>query len=67
VAIQSRRRLYPFRPRANRFVRLVDGKWKQIHTDDPGGVGVEIVQEATACPACAASHTSGADRERAGM
>jgi hypothetical protein len=60
VAIRSRRRSYPSRPLANRFVRLVGGKRKQLHTADPGGVGVVIVPEATACPACAANQASGA-------
>jgi hypothetical protein len=31
-----------------------EGKRKVYHTDDPGGVGEEIVKEAIACPTCAA-------------
>jgi hypothetical protein len=55
VVVKRRRKEYPYRPRANCFVRLNDaGKHKEYHTDDPGGEGKETVQEVIACPDCAA-------------
>jgi hypothetical protein len=56
VVAQSRPSRYPPRSRANRFFRYVNGKHKEIHTDDPGGAGTAIVREVRACPACAANH-----------
>jgi hypothetical protein len=55
VVLEERRKEYPFRSRANVVVRKPkDGKrTKTEYTDDPGGVGHEIVQEAIACPTCA--------------
>jgi hypothetical protein len=46
--VETRRREYPFRPKANQLTK--DGR-KQ-HTDDPGGVGTEIVREILVCPSC---------------
>jgi hypothetical protein len=40
--------------KANAFLRIGDtGKRKRRETDDPGGVGWEVVREVLACPACA--------------
>jgi len=44
-----RRRKYPFREKANQFIK--DGRLKK--TDDPGGAGQEIVREVLVCPSCA--------------
>jgi hypothetical protein len=49
TSIKTRARSYPPRPNAN----LVSRNGRKAHTDDPGGSGQEIVQEALACPACA--------------
>jgi len=55
LVLQSRSKVYPFRSRANTFVRTDDkGKRKVYHTDDPGGKGQEIFKEVAVCPACAA-------------
>jgi hypothetical protein len=50
LAIETRERSYPFRPKANRKI-YVDKKW--ITPDDPGGTGYETVREIVVCPACA--------------
>jgi hypothetical protein len=47
--VETRRRKYPFREKVNPFRK--DGRTKR--TDDPGGVGFEIVREILICPACA--------------
>jgi hypothetical protein len=48
---------YPYRSRANSFVRTSDtGKRKEYHTDDPGGEGQEVVLEVIVCPTCAAQN-----------
>jgi hypothetical protein len=53
--LKRRSKEYPYRSRANTFVRTSDtGKRKEHHTDDPGGKGQEVVQEVIVCPACAA-------------
>jgi hypothetical protein len=55
VAVATRAKVYPYRPRANRVVRVdATGKAKEIRVDDPGGVGREAVREATVCPDCGA-------------
>jgi hypothetical protein len=55
LTLVRRTRTYPYRSRANTFVRTNDsGKRKDYHTDDPGGQGHEVVREVIACPACAA-------------
>jgi rubredoxin len=46
--VETRRREYPFRKDANLFIK--DGRPKK--TDDPGGVGFEIVREVVVCPSC---------------
>jgi hypothetical protein len=46
--VETRRREYPFRSKANQFRK--DGKVEK--TDDPGGVGREIVREILVCQAC---------------
>jgi hypothetical protein len=59
VALQTRARKYPYRPRANRIVRLTEnGKWKEIFIDDPGGAGREVAVERALCPRCAAAQTA---------
>lgn len=57
VAIERRVKKYQYRSRAN-VVVFVDGggKRKRVHTDDPGGQGWELVEEVTACRACAEKH-----------
>ena len=47
--VETRRRKYPFREKANQFIK--DGRLKK--TDDSGGVGYEIVREVLVCPSCA--------------
>jgi len=55
VVVCTRVKKYPYRPKANRVVRLSEnGKPKEVFVDDPGGVGREVVQELVSCPACAA-------------
>jgi len=57
LVVQSRKKEYPFRFQANTFTRLNDnGKRKEFHTDDPGGIGQEIVKELIVCPDCAAKN-----------
>jgi hypothetical protein len=46
--VETRRREYPFRSKANQFRK--DGKTEKA--DDPGGVGREIVREILVCRAC---------------
>jgi hypothetical protein len=41
--IETRRREYPRRPKANQFRR----EGRKEHTDDPGGVGTEILLDPT--------------------
>lgn len=50
IVLETRPRLYPRRPKANRIHK--NGKTE--HTDDPGGKGTEIVREVKVCPFCAA-------------
>jgi len=55
LVVKRRRKEYPYRGRANTFVRTNEaGKRKEYHTDDPGGSGQEVVQEVIVCPDCAA-------------
>ena len=57
LVLKRRSTKYPYRSSANTFVRTNEaGKRKEYHTDDPGGVGQEIVEEVAACPACAAGN-----------
>jgi len=54
VVLRTRSKLYPYRPRANRLVRLAEnGKPKVYFFDDPGGSGEEVAQERLARPSCA--------------
>jgi hypothetical protein len=53
VVVQTRPARYPRRSEVNRVVYRVNGRWKEKYTDDPGGNGVQIVREVTACPGCA--------------
>jgi hypothetical protein len=55
IIVQVRPRTYPYRPGANRIVRLdPKGKPKVYYIDDPGGVGREAAREAIVCASCAA-------------
>ena len=54
MVVKSRAATYRARRAANLVRRLVDGKHKEWHTDDPGGVGRQTEVEVAACPACAA-------------
>lgn len=57
LILKRRSKAYPYRCRANSFVRTNEtGKRKEYHTDDPGGQGQEVVQEVIVCPACAAQN-----------
>jgi hypothetical protein len=51
--VETRRRKYPFREKANLLMK--DGRLKK--TDDSGGVGYEIVREILVCPSCAEKPT----------
>jgi hypothetical protein len=54
IVVETRAKKYPFRPEANRVVRLSEkGKRKVIFVDDPGGAGREVAREMIVCPACA--------------
>jgi hypothetical protein len=53
LVLKQRSKKYPFRSRANTFIRSNEsGKRKEYHTDDPGGEGQEIVKEVIVCPDC---------------
>jgi hypothetical protein len=55
LVLKRRHKAYPYRSRANAFVRTNEaGKRKEYHTDDPGGEGQEVVAEVIVCPDCAA-------------
>ena len=55
VVVCRRPKPYPFRSQANVIYRPDrDGKMRPHTTDDPGGVGWEIVREVLACPTCTA-------------
>ena len=57
LVLKRRSKEYPYRSRANTFVRTNEaGKHKEYQTDDPGGAGQEIVQEVIVCPSCAAQN-----------
>lgn len=57
LILKRRSKEYPYRSRANSFVRINEtGKRKEYHTDDPGGRGEEVVPEVIVCPACAAQN-----------
>ncbi len=49
--IETREKIYPFRPRATEFADPKTGKRKWL--DDPGGIGRETVLEAILCAQCA--------------
>jgi len=53
--VETRRREYPFRAKANRFRK--DGRIKE--SDDPGGVGYEAVREIVVCPGCSKEPAGG--------
>ena len=54
LVVKRRPKEYPYRSRANVFVRTNEaGKRKEQHTDDPGGQGQEIAKEVMICPTCA--------------
>jgi hypothetical protein len=48
--VKTRVKSYPYRKWAN----VHKDERKIVHTDDPGGIGHEIVQEIAVCPECAA-------------
>jgi hypothetical protein len=50
IPVETRPKAYPVRKDANRIIR----EGKVSYTDDPGGIGYEVVREVTACPTCAA-------------
>jgi len=52
--VETRRREYPFRKDAHLFIK--EGRPKK--TDDPGGVGFEIVREVVVCPSCFEERTA---------
>jgi hypothetical protein len=59
VVLTTRARKYPFRRDANVIFRIVNGKWKEVKIDDPGGTGTEIVSEVRVCPECAREFAPG--------
>jgi hypothetical protein len=59
LVVRTRAVRHPVRSKANHVVRMVNGKRKVTHTDDPGGVGSAIVAECLACPRCANGHAAG--------
>ena len=52
VVLETREKLYRFRPEAFRVVEWNGGKRREIKKDDVGGSGWEIVREVRACPSC---------------
>jgi len=55
LVLNWRSKEYPYRSRANTFVRTDEkGKRKEYHSDDPGGKGQEVAKEVIVCPTCAA-------------
>jgi hypothetical protein len=55
LVLNWRSKEYPYRARANTFVRTDEkGKRKEHHSDDPGGNGKEVAKEVIVCPTCAA-------------
>jgi hypothetical protein len=57
LVLQTRPKIYPYRPKANRVVRPDrTGKMKEFFVDDPGGKGQEIAREAIVCHECAKRH-----------
>ncbi len=55
VVVEWRRVVFPFRKEVNRFWRDGRERW----SDDPGGEGLQVVREVTACPACAPALAAG--------
>lgn len=55
LTVEERFRKYPFRPKANRPIRIDD---RNICPDDPGGEGYEVVKERPMCTACTTEYTS---------
>ena len=51
---ETRKKYYPVRNYAKKAVVWEKGKKKKKWTDDPGGVGWEIVREEWCCAKCAA-------------
>ena len=62
LVVATRAKKYPFRPKANlvRYVEFKNGraKRKEKETDDPGGLGQEVVHEIIVCPSCAATQAA---------
>lgn len=59
LIVQTQIAEFPYRVRANRFVRPDNkGKPKTFFVDDPGGTGTQIVREIIACPSCAAARAA---------
>lgn len=52
VVVETRRKVYPLREGVYVFVSK-DQPRRRMVTDDPGGVGTEIVKEVLACQTCA--------------
>ena len=52
LVLERRTKKYPYRSKANTFVRTEAGKRKRFYTDDPGGEGQEVVKEVIVCPKC---------------
>lgn len=52
LVLETRERIYPRRPKSKKVWVKKDGKWKRDWEPDYGGVGVETVREAMACPEC---------------
>ncbi|MEX1231563.1 MAG: hypothetical protein WEB58_15045 [Planctomycetaceae bacterium] len=58
LVIETREKHYPYRSKANRVAYIDEkGKHKIDYVDDPGGTGLEIVQELNVCPKCARAAT----------
>jgi hypothetical protein len=54
VVTQYRQFNHPCRPKAMRRKVIKNGKKKWEYVTDPGGLGLQIVQEVLSCPGCAA-------------
>lgn len=53
VVTQYRQFNHPVRPKAMTRTVIKNGKKKKEYVTDPGGLGLQIVQEVLACPQCA--------------
>lgn len=49
---ETRRKVYPFREKANWSYKKEGDNIKYVQTNDPGGIGQEISRELRVCESC---------------